>query len=52
MGAGVAHTAKSNEVLLRVVAASAAKRSMMNLKVRHDSARLTPPAVAFEDTAM
>jgi hypothetical protein len=48
MAAGVTRGAKSNEVLLFVTTAPAAKLLVMNLKGRHRSAILTSPAVTLQ----
>jgi hypothetical protein len=45
---GVACSAERNEVLARIIAGSAAKPFVMNLKVGHRAARLASPPVAAE----
>jgi hypothetical protein len=46
MCSGVASSAHRDQILLGVMAGMAAKLFVVDLQVRHRSARLTPPAIA------
>jgi len=45
----MARGAKRDQVLFRVMARVTPKLFVMDFKVRHGAARLTPPAVATQD---
>jgi hypothetical protein len=49
MHAGMACAVKRNQVLLRVVAGVAAELLVVDPKIRHRAAQLTPPAIAMQD---
>jgi hypothetical protein len=49
MDTRMAFGAKSDQVLLGIVARVAAKPFVVDFQVRHRAARLTPPAIASQD---
>jgi hypothetical protein len=48
MNSGVACSAEGNEILGTIIAGSAAKSFVVNLKIGHHAAELASPAVAAE----
>jgi hypothetical protein len=49
MRAGVTDRAKCDQVRFGVISQTAPKVLVVNFKVRHPAARLTPPAIATQD---
>jgi hypothetical protein len=49
VGVLVAFDAKSYEILCRIIAELASRLNMMDLKILHSPARLTTPAISFQN---